>query len=320
MNQITDSQPNEIENGEVDLLKLWQAIWEGKLIIIGISAVFAITSVFYALSQPNIYQATVLLAPANSQGGVAGLSKMAGQLGGFASIAGLNLGGGSTDKTGLAIEVLKSRRFIENFITTHELLAPLMAAKSWDKESNTLIFNEEVYDPNSNTWLPSDIGEKSTMPSLWQAYQYFQRIVSVNTDKETGMITLTIDFYSPERATQWLKWLVEDINATMRESDNEEAKNSIDFLSVKLQETKLADMKEVFYQLIEEQTKTLMLAEVSKEYVFKTIDPPNAPETKARPKRPLIVVLGTMLGGMLALGVVLVRSFARNSTVVSKNG
>ena len=55
-----------------------------------------------------------------------------------------------------------------------------------------------------------------------------------------------------------------------------------------------------------------MLAEVSQEYVLKTIDPANAPDEKAKPKRALIVVLGTMLGGILSLLIVLVRYFTNN--------
>ena len=68
-------------------------------------------------------------------------------------------------------------------------------------------------------------------------------------------------------------------------------------------------METVFYQLIEEQTKNMMLTMVKKEYVFKTIDPAQVPDTKARPKRALIVVLGTMLGGVLSLFIVLIRYF-----------
>jgi LPS O-antigen subunit length determinant protein (WzzB/FepE family) len=100
----------------------------------------------------------------------------------------------------------------------------------------------------------------------------------------------------------------------MREQDKIEAQNSIDYLTKKLQETQLSDMQTVFYQLIEEQTKTIMLAEVSKEYVLKTIDPANAPEEKAKPKRALIVVLGTMLGGILSVLFVLIRYFTKKGT------
>ena len=293
---------------EIDLAELWRAIWSGKLLIIAISALFAILSVIYAINQPNIYRATTLLAPASEQGGAGGLAKMAGQFGGLASLAGINLGGGGTDKTGLALEVLKSRVFIEEFINKHQLIVPLMVAQGWDAESNKLILNDKVYDENANAWLVE------TAPSQWQAYKAFIASLSITKSAETGMITLAIEHYSPEVATQWLLWLVNDINATMREQDKVEARNSIDYLSKKLQETQLADMQTVFYQLIEEQTKTIMLAEVSQEYVLKTIDPANAPEEKAKPKRALIVILGTMLGGILSVLIVLIRHF------YSKNG
>jgi uncharacterized protein involved in exopolysaccharide biosynthesis len=311
MNSNEYHQQHLPKDDEIDLAELWHAIWSGKLLIIAISGLFAISSIIYAINQPNIYKATTLLAPASEQGGASGLAKMAGQFGGLASLAGINLGGGGgTDKTGLALEVLKSRVFLEKFINKHQLLVPLMAAENWDVMTNTLILDNEIYDPTTKAWMREVKAPKKPQPSSWEAYQAFKDILAVSTDKETGMITLIIEHYSPEIATQWLLWLVSDINAAMRDQDKAEAQRSIDYLSIKLQETQLADMQTVFYQLIEEQTKTIMLAEVSLEYVLKTIDPANAPEEKAKPKRALIVVLGTMLGGILSMLIVLVRYFS----------
>jgi uncharacterized protein involved in exopolysaccharide biosynthesis len=310
MNSNEYHQQHLPEDDEIDLAELWHAIWSGKLLIIAISGLFAISSIIYAINQPNIYQATTLLAPASEQGGASGLAKMAGQFGGLASLAGINLGGGGTDKTGLALEVLKSRVFLEKFINKHQLLVPLMAAEKWDVMSNTLILDDEIYNATTKTWLREVKAPKKPQPSSWEAYKAFKDILVVATDKTTGMITLTIEHYSPEVATQWLLWLVSDINAAMRDQDKAEAQRSIDYLSTKLQETQLADMQTVFYQLIEQQTKTIMLAEVSLEYVLKTIDPANAPEEKAKPKRALIVVIGTMLGGVLSVLIVLVRYFS----------
>ena len=302
------------EDDEIDLAELWHAIWSGKLLIISISIFFAISSIIYAVNKPNIYQATTLLAPASEQGGAGGLSKMAGQFGGLASLAGINLSSGGTDKAGLALEILKSRFFLENFITKHKLLVPLMASKGWNLNSNELIIDEDIYDIQTKTWLSDDKTTERAGPSLWKAFKVLRDAVSISKDKENGMITLTMEHYSPLFATQLLKWLVNDINATMREQDKVEAQNSIDYLSTKLQETQLADMQTVFYQLIEQQTKTIMLAEVSKEYVFKTIDPANAPEEKAKPKRSLIVILGTILGGILSVLIVLIRHFTSKNT------
>jgi uncharacterized protein involved in exopolysaccharide biosynthesis len=308
-NEYHHQQQHLPEDDEIDLAELWYAIWSGKLLIIAISGLFAISSIFYAINQPNIYKATTLLAPASEQGGASGLAKMAGQFGGLASLAGINLGGGGSDKTGFALEVLKTRIFLEKFINKHQLLAPLMAAENWNAKTNTLIFNDDIYNATTKTWLREVEAPKQPQPSSWQAYKAFKNILAVETDKGTGMITLSIEHYSPEIATQWLLWLVSDINAAMRDQDKAEAQRSIDYLSTKLQETQLADMQTVFYQLIEQQTKTIMLAEVSLEYVLKTIDPANAPEQKAKPKRALIVVLGTMLGGILSVLIVLVRYF-----------
>lgn len=298
---------------EIDLAELWAAIWSGKILILVTTFIFAVSSVIYAINQPNIYRASTLLAPASEQGGAGGLAKMAGQFGGLASLAGINLDAGGLDKTGLALEVLQSRKFIENFIDKYQLLLPLMAVNQWDLHTNTLIYDADVYDVNIEQWVREVDLPYKPKPSPWEAFEAFKDIMSISKDKDTGMIIITIEYYSPEVAKQWLLWLVDDINATMREEDKAEAQSSINFLSDKLQETQLADMQTVFYQLIEEQTKTIMLAEVSKEYVLKTIDPANAADDKVKPKRGLIVALGTLLGAFFSTLVVVIRYFASKS-------
>ena len=300
-----------LQDDEIDLVELWRAIWAGKFTIIIISMIFAVASVFFALSKPDIYKASAILAPASSEGGAGGLAAMAGQLGGLASMAGINLGGGGTDKTALALEILKSRSFIETFIAKHDLLIPLMAAENWDMASDTLIFDSELYDQVSNKWIREVKAPKKPQPSTWEAYKTFSELVTVAQDKSSSMVNIDIVFFSPVIAKQWLTWLVEDINEYMREQDQVEAQASIDYLTNQLGNIKVATMETVFYQLIEEQTKNMMLTMVKKEYVLKTIDPAQVPDTKDQPKRALIVVLGTMLGGILSVLIVLIRYFSR---------
>ena len=61
---------------------------------------------------------------------------------------------------------------------------------------------------------------------------------------------------------------------------------------------------------IEEQTKTIMLANSRPEYLFKTIDPAIAPERKAGPSRALTCVFGTLFGGFMGVMMVLIRRYA----------
>jgi len=106
--------------------------------------------------------------------------------------------------------------------------------------------------------------------------------------------------------------MVSEIDDYAREKDKRKAQDSIEYLEAKLRETKLVEVEKVLYQMIESQTKTLMLAEVNDDYAFRVIDPPVVPELKSKPKRSLIVVLATLVGGMVGVLIVLIRSAIRN--------
>jgi uncharacterized protein involved in exopolysaccharide biosynthesis len=310
------SQPYAPQDDEIDLRELASAIWQGKWLIICITAIFSVASVFYALSVPDEYKSTVLLAPASSSGG-SGLSKLAGQYGGLASLAGINLGGssGGDDKVAIALEIIKTWGFQESFIEQNNLQIAIFAATGWNRANNKLIIDPDLYNEVTNKWVREFDPTKGQKvePSSWELYKAFKGKISVGQDKDTGLISLTVEYYSPELAKQWAENLVKAINARLKKRDRDEAIKSIQYLQEKIQETHVSDMQSVFYQLIEEQTKTLMLAEVSDEYVFKTLSAARAAEEKSKPKRALIVVLGFILGGMLSTMVVLVRYFLDNS-------
>ena len=299
----------QIADDEIDLAELWRAIWAGKFIIIGITFIFAVASVFYALSKPDVYKASVLLSPVSSQGSSGGLGALAGQFGGLASLAGINLGGGGSDKTSIALATLESRSFIENFIKKHDLLVPLMAGKKWDRNTDTLILDNELYDEKAQKWIREVEAPQTPEPTSWEAYKELTQYLSISQDKTTSLITVEIAFFSPTLAKQWLILLIHEINEFIREQEKEETTASIDYLRNELNKVQISNMETVLYTLIEEQTKNMMLAQVKKEYIFKTIDPAQVPDKKDSPKRALIVILGAILGGLLSTLIVLIRSF-----------
>ena len=296
------SQPTD---DEIDLRELFKALWKGKWIIVATTFVFTISSVLYALNLPNVYKSDALLAPTETSNG-GGLAKMAGQLGGLAALAGVNLASNETSQTDLAIEVMKSRKFIYDFITKHDLLVPVMAAKGWDLKTNELKLDLDIYDPIKKEWLREPNGLRNAKPSAQEAAETFKnQFLNVSQNKVSGLYTVTINFYSPYLAQDWVGWLIEDINTVMRERSIKETKQNLLYLNEQLEKTSIADMKSTFYKLIEEQTKTLMLAEVQDEYIFKTIDPAVTPELKSEPKRFLIcifgITLGLLIGGLTSI-------------------
>ncbi|MBF4365656.1 LPS O-antigen length regulator [Vibrio anguillarum] len=295
-----------VSDDEIDLRELFGALWKGKLLIVLCTAVFAVGGVIVALSKPNTYQAEASLVAANEDSG-GGLTSMAGQLGGLASLAGINLGSGRSGDKAMSLAVLQSRQFINAFINRHQLLVPLMAAESWDRVSGEMVIDPALYDVETQQWIRKIEPPLSSTPSDWEAHKAFKEIFSVSEAKDNGLVKVSITHLSPLIAQQWVELLVKDLNDWIKNEKLTETRQNISYLEQQLEKTKLVDMQSVFYQLIEEQMKSLMLAEVKDEFAFKTIDPAVVPEEKAGPKRALICVLATLLGGMLGIAIVLVR-------------
>ena len=294
------------DSDEIDLLELWRAIWQRKWLIISTTLLSSVIAIGVALLLPNIYTSTATLAPSEEQQG-GGLSALASQFGGLASLAGVSLGGGAADKTAVAVEIAGSRQFMTRFVREHKLEVPLMAVNGMDKATNELVIDAHLYDKDNQRWIRKVENGKSVEPTNWELYKEISKIVSVVQDKKSGFVTVTVDYYSPSIAKQWVDWFVADLNSYMKNRDQIDAKRNIEYLKKQLEKTAVADMQSVFYQLIEQQTKTLMLSEVNPEYVFKTLDPAVVAEEKTKPKRALIVVLGGVLGGMLGVLLALIR-------------
>lgn len=286
-----------IAQHEIDLGELFRAIWAGRLIIFATTIFFSILSVFYALSLPNIYRSDVILAPATESAGI----KIPGQIGGLAALAGVNLGSEGGDKTTLALEVMKSREFLGRFIIENDLLIPIMAAKGWDRKSDKLIIDHDIYDEETGKWVRVVDEPFKPEPTVLETLEVFDKLFSVSQNKESGIITLTMEHFSPVIAKDIADKLVRAINENMRMRELNQAEKSISYLNKKIAETNLSDVKTMLFSLIEEQTKILMLANVREEYIFNTVDRAVIAEKKTKPARALICIFAMISGFMLGI-------------------
>ena len=308
----------QASDDEIDLRELFSVLWDGKVWISAITAAASVISILAALSLPNIYESKALLAP-KSDGGSGGLSRLAAQYGGLASFAGIDLSGagaGNLSKAALAQEKLKSLSFFTEHLY-EEVLVDLMAVDYWDPVSGEVVIDSSVYNQATGQWVKEISSPRSkSKPSPQEAHNTFIQSISLREDKLSGLVTLLVKHESPIVAKAWADMLIDRINEVIRAEDVGEAEASIAFLEAQREQTSLVSLDEVFAQLIEEQTKTIMLANVSKDYVFDIIDPPVVPELKAEPSRALISGLGTLLGGMVGFVWVLIRHYARSEDEV----
>ena len=296
-----------VYDNEIDLKELFSVLWAAKKIILAVTGVFALISVIVALSLPNQYKASALLSPAQQQSG--GLSGALGDLGGLAALAGVNIGGNDGGEAQIAQEIIVSWGFIEKFIQQNNLAVEVFAADGWDEQRNQISIDDDLYSVEENRWTRTPPSGKTANPTSWELFKEFLKKVSISADKKTGLISLSVEYYSPYIAKQWVDQLVVAINQHMQQRKLQMVNTNIQYLEAQIQKTPIAEMREVFYTIIEEQVKSKMLAEASPEYVFVTVSPAMVPAEKSQPKRALICILGTILGGMLSIAFVLLRYY-----------
>lgn len=301
MNEQQTPMQMQYEEDEIDLRELIGILWAEKWLIICITSAAAVISIVVSLLMTEIYRAESVLAAADTDQS----SNMMAQLGGAAALLGVNVGGSSGDEISTAIATLRSHQFISRFIEKNDLLMPLFASK----HNQIADIDESVYDGNTGEWL-----RENGAPTNLEAYRKFMEILSVTgPDRNTGIVTVAINWHNPQEAAEWVNELVRELNQDIRARDVQEANNAIAYLQQQLGNTQLVDMQRVFYQLIESQTRITMLADVRDEYVFRVIDPAVVPDQKAEPRRVYISIAGTFIGFFLALVLVfLKRSFYRS--------
>lgn len=289
-----------MENSQFDysLHSLFKYLYSKKVLITIIPFGIVLLTALWVLSLPNTFLSEATLSPTEEASG-GGLNNISGQLGGLASLAGISLGGDSTDQVTIAMEIIKSRQFIASFVTRNNLKRDLMASSEWDAETNSLIINSDLYDVNSDAWVRVTKNGRPAEPTDLEVYERFIQLLNVERDSTTGLIKVSLEFYSPALAQEWLQLLIKQVNSDMRRREIQSTKENIAYLEEKVEHIGDIEMKSVFFQLIQEQTKQLMLAEVRSDFVFTIIDPPYKPELKHAPRRALICLIAGFLSGFL---------------------
>ena len=272
--------------GEISLADFLSVLLVRKWLIIAGAVVGFGAGVGYGFTRIPLFTAEVLIAPAQDGGGKGGLSALAGQFGGLAALAGVNIGGGGGNRSE-AVATLNSRALTEIFLQENRLL-PVLFDTRWDEDAKTF---------------------KGEAPTLWDGEKMFRGIRSISDDKKTGLISLAIEWKDPVLAARWANALVKLANQSLRDRAIADSTRNLDYLNAQLEKTSVVELRQTIYRLLETEVKNIMVAQGSTEYAFKVIDPAVVPQEKSKPKRTFLAAVGALFGGMFAvLYVVLARN------------
>lgn len=267
---------------EVSLRDVWNILWQGKWAIVSLTTLFAVASVIYALAASEWYRAEVLLAPAEARS----TPSFGGQLSGLVALAGVSVGGGETAES---VATLKSRELARGFIEANDLIHVIL---------------HEAWDESSQAWK---VDGASDPPDIRDAVELFrERVLTVRQDRESGLVTVAMEWTDPSVVASWANDFVRFANERIRRRALEQAEANVAYLQDELVATSVVTLQQSVGRLLETEMQKLMLARGNEEFAFRTVDVAEVPKKRIRPRRTLMVVIGTLLGGMCSIMLVII--------------
>jgi uncharacterized protein involved in exopolysaccharide biosynthesis len=284
-----------VSRDEISVRAVVKTLGASKWLVTSLTLGCGIAVGAFAFTQPNNYEATVLLSPVASNSTAGRLGSQTSQIGGLASLIGVNFGGDSTKTESIAY--LQSEALTERFVKDNNLL-PVLFADRWSA--------------TEKKWTVTD---PRKVPTLWKANLKFQGIRTVVDDKKSGLVKLTVKWTDAVTAARWANDLVGLANDTLRTRAINESEKHITYLNGEAASTDLAPIRTAIYSVLESEIKNVMLARGPGDYALKVIDPAVAPELKAGPHRSLWVLGGCAGGFVLALLIMFLRAAWRAGAV-----
>ena len=154
------------------------------------------------------------------------------------------------------------------------------------------------YNINTNKWVEAP-------PRSWNLFQSFSGMLNVSNNRDTGLITISIEYFSPYIAKEWLDLILYYINESMRNDEKIQAENSIKFLNEEFTATNSLSLRDAISSLMETQIQTLMMTSSTNDYIFKVLDSSFVPEEKSGPFRSIICIISFIIGLISSLILVL---------------
>jgi capsular exopolysaccharide synthesis family protein len=198
---------------EINLRDYWRILVRRRRLILAVTCVAAVAAVIFTLLQPNIYQGKATLLPLGQTPG--GLQGALGELGNLLPLASLR----QESPAERILAILQSRTLAEDVIHRLDLL-PRLFAKEWDAEKQA--------------WQTDD------PPTIHDAVRALNSLVSISSDRKTGVITIAAEHKDPELAASIANQYIDALQRILNDNAFSLAKKNRLFIEAQVQKTRQA--------------------------------------------------------------------------------
>ena len=287
------------ENEIINLKDILKILWDAKIFISGFAFIFFVLGILYSLSLTDLYKANALLKLTDQENRQV---RMSSGLSGLASLAGININQGASEKIYFVESYIQSIDLFEEVINENLFKEKLFASKKYDKKVNQIIINENLYDTKQKIWINE--------PSLVKTHQFFiTNILDLKVDNETSFIEITISHVSPIFAKALLEKIIFVLNKNIREKDFKASNDAIEYLSKAISEVSFSEIKLSLNDMLKIELNKQMITNIKEEYIVEYIQKPFIPENKYYPKRTQLTFFFTLFGLLISILYILFKHY-----------
>lgn len=281
----------------IDLGAIAGRIWRGR-ILVGMSCVgcllLAITYLHFASYK---YTATLLLVPTQGQS----QSGAGGQLGGLASLAGLDLSGSqNVSPFALYPEVMKARIVADTFAARHPDVMRRLFASQWDDAS------KQWRDPGGSLHAAAGV-VKSLLgfpPRPWappagaEVQDLIKMRVQATPDSKKPILTVTFDDKDPALARQFLAALHDSTDLVLRQETLDRSTKYARYVENELRLVQQADLRQILTNSLSQQESLVMMSNSDTPFAAQPVGAAVSSSAPTSPT-PSMVLLAAALVGVL---------------------
>jgi uncharacterized protein involved in exopolysaccharide biosynthesis len=326
----------------IDFSAFFKIIWKEKVWVVLITLVFAIGGVYYALTAREEFVSTGKILP-EYQSKAGGL----GQFASLASLAGIDVssaagGGSDAVRPDLYPDVLKSTPF---FLELLKIKVRTKDNKEmlFSQFYDTFVLDNKIEEKNTKIKFPTSNQYIAVSYQTENNLKDLRERISAVIDKKTGLITVTVKLpdpvvatlitdygmnfltnyitnYRTEKSKRDLNFLAERLDAAKGKYFNNQAKKAqySDQYQLSMMKLQTADLQRerieseykissTFYNTLLQKYEEAKLKVQQETPVIKVLEPPVVPNKRSEPKRAIIVLIATFLGGIFGIVFGLIR-------------
>lgn len=294
-------------DNEIDLKELFLILWRGKLYIL----VFTFLAVFLASMHLRSADSEYLVEFKLKPVGETQQKNSFSGLGGFASLAGIQLPSNTTTDFMIFKELVASVEVSEIIFENKKIIKEIYAGE-WNSTLNS--FSEPAKSKRSvyiNYLKEILIGskEKNYMPpNPRRLANYIGKNIKINEDKDTGFFTIKTETSKPDMLMTLISEVIQAGDKIMRQRYINFSKEPLAFYKSKLRTSRSREHREALAELIGKEEQRLMFASKGKYFTVEPYMNPTISLYPTAPKPNQVILLHLIIGFLAGCGIVLLRN------------